>query len=112
MQSVLIAVGPRQTAQDLTIPFQEWRHHAFNGFQATGSSIRLGIALVTNTAASPGDSDPKIERAQLAPAVCHFDVLKRHADNRAALSHHIAARYHFYYLRLRRLPSRRRTGVR
>lgn len=32
MQSVLIAVGPRQAAQDLAIPFQEWRHHAFNGF--------------------------------------------------------------------------------
>jgi hypothetical protein len=32
MESVLIAVGPRQTAQDLAIPFQEWRHHAFQRF--------------------------------------------------------------------------------
>ncbi len=79
-------------------------------FRPQAALFGLGIALVTNMAASPGDSDPKIERAQLAAAICHFDVLKRHADNRAALSHHIAARYHFYYLH--RLPSRRRTGVR
>ena len=34
-------------------------------FRPQAALFGLGIALVTNKAASPGDSDPKIEHAQL-----------------------------------------------
>ena len=55
--------------------------------------------------------EPDIERGQLAAVLRQLDALERHAESSAALSHQIAARYHFDYLRLREDIQRVRSGV-
>ncbi|EMB2829840.1 RAQPRD family integrative conjugative element protein [Stenotrophomonas maltophilia] len=59
----------------------------------------------------PARADYEIERAQLAAVLRQLDALERHADSSATLSHSIAARYHFDYLRLREDIQRIRSGV-
>jgi RAQPRD family integrative conjugative element protein len=72
------------------------------------AALGLCLALAQPLRVS-ADSD--IERAQLATVLRQLDALERHADNSAALSHPIAARYHFDYLRLREDIQRIRSGV-
>lgn len=83
--------------------------HAFppgtvDGF---GALLRCSQTLARVSALT----DPAIERVQLATVLRQLDALERHADSSAALSHSIAARYHFDYLRLREDIQRIRSGV-
>ncbi len=75
--------------------------------------MALGLCFVPAKPllASAPLTDLSIERAQLATVLRQLDALERHANNSAALSHSIATRYHFDYLRLREDIQRIRSGV-
>lgn len=72
------------------------------------AALGLCLAVAVPLQAS---ADSGIEHTQLVAMLRQLDALERHADNSAALSHQIAARYHFDYLRLREDIQRIRTGV-
>ncbi|MFJ4346338.1 RAQPRD family integrative conjugative element protein [Pseudomonas sp. NPDC089401] len=72
--------------------------------------LLLSVLLIDGIGTLPASASD-IERAQLATVLRQLDALERHADNSAALSHPIAARYHFDYLRLREDIQRIRSGV-
>ncbi|MFJ4443342.1 RAQPRD family integrative conjugative element protein [Pseudomonas sp. NPDC089422] len=71
----------------------------------------LGLGLTLTQQARAISIEHDMERAQLATVLRQLDAIERHAESSAALSHQIAARYHFDYLRLREDIQRIRTGV-